>query len=116
MDERETLRKRVEEKRDQIIEMQRDLTAVPALAPQNGGTGEWEKAQVAGPLAHAARPRPLRIASGPGPARPAGERPNLAADPAGPSLRRVVLDHVPPGHRAARASCPSGNPIRTRSS
>ena len=42
----ETLRTRVEEKRDQIIEMQRDLTAVPALAPQNGGTGEWEKSQV----------------------------------------------------------------------
>ena len=46
MDGRETLRRRVEEKRDQIIELQRELTAVPALGPQNGGTGEWEKAQV----------------------------------------------------------------------
>ena len=46
MDALQTLRKRVDEKRNQIIEMQRDLTAVPALAPQNGGTGEWEKSLV----------------------------------------------------------------------
>jgi succinyl-diaminopimelate desuccinylase len=46
MDDREALRTRVEDKRDLAIELQRELTAVPALAPQNGGTGEAEKAQV----------------------------------------------------------------------
>ncbi len=46
MEDREALRKRVEEKRDLAIDLQRELTAVPALAPQNGGTGEAEKARV----------------------------------------------------------------------
>ena len=46
MDALEALRKRIAEKRELIIGLQRDLTAVPALSPQNGGTGEWEKAEV----------------------------------------------------------------------
>ena len=46
MDVRDRLRRKLEEKRDQMIELQRDLTAVPALGPENGGTGEAEKALV----------------------------------------------------------------------
>ncbi|HEY9595721.1 MAG TPA: M20 family metallo-hydrolase, partial [Spirochaetia bacterium] len=46
MDTQEKLRTAIAAKRDLIIDLQRDLTAVPALSPQNGGTGEWEKAEV----------------------------------------------------------------------
>jgi len=46
MDPLEELRKTINGKRDRMIELQRVLTAVPALGPQNGGDGEWEKAQV----------------------------------------------------------------------
>ena len=28
-----------------MVELQRGLTAIPALAPENGGDGEWEKAR-----------------------------------------------------------------------
>ena len=98
----EALRKSVEEKRGQIIEMQRDLTAVPALAPQNGGTGEWEKAQV---LARWL----IRLGLGgceslpaPDPRVPKGERPNLLLTLPGRASDRSFwimshMDIVPPG-------------------
>jgi succinyl-diaminopimelate desuccinylase len=35
----------IDNKRDEMIIMQKELTAIPAMAPQNGGDGEWEKAQ-----------------------------------------------------------------------
>ncbi len=111
MDARETLRKRVEEKRDQIIELQRDLTATPALGPQNGGTGEWEKAQVLSRWLS-------RLGLGAGESLPVpdtrvprGERPNLLLTVPGRSTERALwvmshLDIVPPGERSLWESDP----------
>lgn len=111
MDQRETLRTRIEEKRDQVIEMQRDLTAVPALAPQNGGTGEWEKAQVVarwlarlGLGSCESLPAPdLRV--------PKGERPNLLLTIPGRVTDRSFwimshMDIVPPGELSLWESDP----------
>ena len=102
MDERETLRTRVEEKRDQIIEMQRDLTAVPALAPQNGGTGEWEKAQVVARWLSRLGLGTCESLPAPDPRVPKGERPNLLLTLPGRASDRSFwimshMDIVPPG-------------------
>ena len=106
---------KIAEKKDQIIEMQRALTAVPALGPQNGGTGEWEKAQVLVSLAGEARPGPCESTPAPDPRVPRGERPNVLVTIPGTSHGRRLLDHVPPRHRAARESRPCGSPTPTRS-
>jgi succinyl-diaminopimelate desuccinylase len=102
MDVQERLRRKIEEKREQIIALQRDLTAVPALGPQNGGTGEWEKARVlVGWLE--------KLGLGPGVFHPApdarvprGDRPNLLVTLPGKSADGTFwimshLDIVPPG-------------------
>lgn len=102
MDERETLRRRVEDKREQIIEMQRDLTAVPALAPQNGGTGEWEKAQVVSRWLTRLGLGTCESLPAPDPRVPKGERPNLLLTLPGRASDRSFwimshMDIVPPG-------------------
>lgn len=102
MDERETLRARVEAKRDQVIEMQRDLTAVPALAPQNGGTGEWEKAEVLARWLSRLGLGTCESLPAPDPRVPRGERPNLLLAIPGRAADRSFwimshLDIVPPG-------------------
>ena len=102
MEDREALRRRVDGKRDLAIELQRELTAVPALAPQNGGTGEAEKAQV---LARwmtriglgTCEQLPAADARVPG-----GERPNLLLTLPGRASDRSFwimshMDIVPPG-------------------
>lgn len=40
----EKLFKRIDTYRDEVIQMQRELTAIPALSPKSGGEGEWKKA------------------------------------------------------------------------
>jgi succinyl-diaminopimelate desuccinylase len=102
MDVKEKLRRRIEEKREQIIRLQRDLTAVPALGPQNGGTGEWEKAQVlVGWLEKLGLGRGT-FHSAPDARVPKGERPNLLVTLPGKSTDGTFwimshLDIVPPG-------------------
>ncbi|HTO22606.1 MAG TPA: M20 family metallo-hydrolase [Spirochaetia bacterium] len=111
MDTRDTLRKLVEGKRDQVIALQKDLTAVPALAPQNGGTGETEKARVlAGWLTRlglgTAESLPV-----PDPRVPGGERPNLLLTLPGRTSERSFwimshMDIVPPGELSLWESDP----------
>ena len=111
MDVRDRLRKRIEDKRDQLVEVQRDLTAVPALGPENGGTGEAEKARVLagwverlglGPCAHHPAPDP-RV--------PGGERPNLVVTLPGQLTGcsfwiMTHMDIVPPGEASMWESDP----------
>jgi succinyl-diaminopimelate desuccinylase len=111
MDARETLRKRVEEKRDQIIELQRELTAVPALGPQNGGMGEWEKAQVLSRWVSRLGLGPCESLPAPDPRVPRGERPNLLLTLPGRTPDRSLwimshLDIVPPGELSLWESDP----------
>jgi len=40
-----TVRRRIDSYREAMIQMQIGLTAIPALAPENGGDGEYEKAR-----------------------------------------------------------------------
>ncbi len=111
MDALETLRRLIAEKRDQIIEMQRDLTAVPALAPQNGGTGEWEKAQVLDRWLRRLGLGPGESLPAPDPRVPKGERPNVLVTIPGRSSESSFwimshLDIVPPGEASLWDSDP----------
>ncbi|HVP18299.1 MAG TPA: M20 family metallo-hydrolase [Spirochaetia bacterium] len=102
MDPIESLGKRIDSKRDQMIEMQRALTAVPALGPQNGGEGEWEKAQVLGAWLGRLGLGPCEFHSAPDRRVPRGERPNIVVTvPGGPDNGTfwimTHMDIVPPG-------------------
>ncbi len=102
MDPMDALRKKINSKRDQMIELQRALTAVPALGPQNGGEGEWEKAQLIISWIDRLGLGPCQLASAPDARVPKGERPNVIVTiPGGPEPGTfwimTHMDIVPPG-------------------
>jgi succinyl-diaminopimelate desuccinylase len=102
MDVREKLRRTIEGKRQAIIDLQRDLTAVPALAPQNGGDGESKKAQVLSGWLERLGLGPVSSYPASDPRVPTGERPNLLARLPGKSADGTFwimshMDIVPPG-------------------
>jgi len=107
----ESLRKKLQEKREQMIEMQRELTAVPALGPQNGGTGEGEKAQALVSWIGKLGLGQAESFPAPDPRVPRGERPNLAitlpgAAASGAFWIMTHLDIVPPGELSLWESDP----------
>ena len=111
MDALATLRRKIAEKREQIIELQRDLTAVPALGPQNGGAGEWDKAQVLVSWLGKLGLGPCEFFSAPDPRVANGERPNLIVTLPGRSADSTFwimshLDIVPPGEASLWESDP----------
>jgi len=101
----------IDAKRDLAIALQRDLTALPALAPQNDGTGEKDKAhKLVEWLAKLGLPEPLGVPS-PDPRVPGGKRPNLVVTMPGTAKDRTFwimshLDIVPPGERKLWTSDP----------
>lgn len=99
----------ISKQRDQIIEWQREMTARPALGPENGGQGEHDKADYVkevlrsmGLACEKANAPDNRVAS--------GIRPNLIARIPGRSPRTLwILGHmdvVPPGDAALWATDP----------
>jgi succinyl-diaminopimelate desuccinylase len=111
MDALGTLGKKIAEKRDLVVELQRDLTAVPALAPQNGGTGEWDKSQVLVSWLGKLGLGPCETHSAPDSRVPKGERPNIVVSVPGRHLDGAFwimshLDIVPPGERSLWDSDP----------
>ncbi|PTN38052.1 M20 family metallo-hydrolase [Desulfonatronum sp. SC1] len=88
--------------RDRLIELQRDLVAIPALGPLNGGQGEREKAEYLLLLLRSMGIRQIEEIPAPDDAVPSGFRPNLAAVIPGRDASRTfwVISHtdiVPPG-------------------
>lgn len=111
MDSLETLRKIIAGKRDLAIDLQTALTAVPALGPQNGGSGEAEKARVLASWLTDHGLSPVARHPAPDPRVPGGERPNLLVTIPGTS--RVgsfwIMSHmdiVPPGESSLWSSDP----------
>ena len=89
------------QQRDKVIEYQTRMTELPALGPENGGTGEMPKAlYLEGLLRELGVTDILRI-DAPDPRVPDGVRPNVVARIPGASPRRLwILGHmdvVPPG-------------------
>jgi succinyl-diaminopimelate desuccinylase len=105
------LKKVIDAKRDLAIALQRDLTAIPALGPQNDGTGEKDKAhKLVEWLPRLGLPEAQGYPS-PDPRVPAGKRPNLVVTIPGKAKDRTFwimshLDVVPPGERRLWSSDP----------
>ena len=100
----------LDSQRATVIRWQREMTARPALGPENGGTGEHEKANWLG--AELARMGLLDIHRHPcpDPRVPAGFRPNISARVPGKSTRTLWIighmDVVPPGDASLWRSPP----------
>ena len=102
MDYCEQLRTLIASKRNEMIELQRVLTAVPALGPQNGGEGEWQKAQLLVAWLERLGLGPCENVPAPDDRVPKGERPNIIVtvpgrEQLGTFWIMTHMDIVPPG-------------------
>ncbi len=98
----ERIFEQIEEFRQEVIRLQKELTLRVALGPENGGTGEHEKALYIRGLLEALSPELIEEIRAPDPRARDGYRPNLVArwegGRSGPGI--WVLSHsdvVPPG-------------------
>lgn len=90
---------------DEVIQLQRDLTARVALGPENGGTGEHEKVEFIHQLLGGMKPDLIQEIHAPDEKARDGYRPNLIARWEGLQKDRTVwilahADIVPPGNRS----------------
>jgi succinyl-diaminopimelate desuccinylase len=90
---------------DEVIALQKGLTALPALGPDNGGSGEHDKAAYMKGLLEKLRPDSIDEIRAPDTRARDGYRPNLMARWAGAPGSPTVwilshLDIVPPGDRS----------------
>ncbi len=95
------LLKQIDGYRDQMIDLQTRLTAIPALSPVNGGEGEGKKASFLADYLSALRFSSIERFDAPDPACPGG-RPNIVVRSKGRDSSRTIwvmthLDVVPPG-------------------
>jgi succinyl-diaminopimelate desuccinylase len=102
MGELEGVYKRIESFRPEIIEMQRELTSRPALSPENGGSGEHDKADYIKERLLLLKPDNFYEINAPDERVANRYRPNLVAVWDGNRLGGAVwvlshLDIVPPG-------------------
>jgi succinyl-diaminopimelate desuccinylase len=93
---------RIGTERETVISLQRDLTAIPALGPDNGGEGERKKADYAIGLLERLPGVSVSQHNAPDPRVPCGHRPNIAAVLPGADASKTFwiishLDIVPPG-------------------
>ncbi|MCP2604980.1 M20 family metallo-hydrolase [Candidatus Aminicenantes bacterium AH-873-B07] len=102
MKEFDTLCKKIEDFRDEMIDWQIKLTAIPALSPINGGEGETEKAELIKELLKEVGIIEIQEIKAPDLDVPSGYRPNLLAFYKGKSSEKTIwimthMDIVPPG-------------------
>ncbi len=109
--------------RDKVIEYQTRMTAIPALGPENGGTGEMAKALYLEEVLRDLGVTDTERVDAPDARVPDGVRPNIVARIPGASPRRLwILGHmdiVPPGELAAWKTDPwtvvvDGDKVRGR--
>ncbi|MFQ5824989.1 MAG: M20 family metallo-hydrolase [bacterium] len=95
--------KRLDTYKDEIIELETKLTAIPALAPENEGEGELKKAEyIQSYLENVLRCDQLNLYKATDDRVPSGYRPNLVAIFKGKSQAKTIwimshMDVVPPG-------------------
>ncbi len=99
------LSKRIEGYRGEIIVLQQELTAIPALGPENGGEGEAKKAEQIKKRLGELEYDLLEEVNAPDDRVPAGYRPNLLMKIKGKSNKKTIwimshMDVVPPGERS----------------
>ncbi|MBN1348708.1 M20 family metallo-hydrolase [candidate division KSB1 bacterium] len=98
----ERVAKRIDSYSDQMIKIQTELTALPALGPENGGEGEAKKADYVKDWLKNLKVDELIEVNAPDNRVPAGIRPNLLVMVKGKSQAKTIwlmshLDIVPPG-------------------
>lgn len=106
-----SLKRRLRGSQTEMVGMLRELTAIPALGPENGGQGEQAKALYLEKKLRALNPRRVFSLPCPDPRVPSKIRPNLLSLFAGRDPSRTVwilshLDTVPPGDRRLWKSDP----------
>lgn len=94
--------KRIDSYQDEVIEIQTQLTANPALAPENGGDGELKKAEYLQSYLKSKLDCEATFYNAPDARVSSGYRPNLVAKMKGKSSARTLwimshIDVVPPG-------------------
>jgi succinyl-diaminopimelate desuccinylase len=94
--------RRIESFRDEMIDMQVRLTALPAIAPASGGEGEGKRAEYLERFLQANGFIDIQLLKAPDLDAPEGFRPNLLARYKGKSAARTIwvmthMDIVPPG-------------------
>ena len=102
---------KIESYRSEIIEMQRELTCRPALGPENGGSGEHDKADYVKEQLGLLKPDVFYEVHAPDERAAGGYRPNLVAAWDGSQAGKPVwvlshLDIVPPGDLSLWAGDP----------
>ncbi len=98
----DSLLRRLEGKRQTVIDLQRRLVAVPALGPDNEGQGEWAKAQLAKAMLAEMGLGVDKDMHAPDSRVPDGLRPNFTSVIPGKDTSKTLwvishLDIVPPG-------------------
>lgn len=101
----EKVKQRIELYRDAMIRMQIELTAIPALSPDNGGQGESEKARYLSKKLRALGFEHIQEIDAPDGRVSSGVRPNILVTQPGkrPDKTTWILTHldiVPPGEKA----------------
>lgn len=101
----------IESQRSPMIDLQRALTAVPALAPESGGQGEKDKCELLTSALTALGYTQFERFDAPDPRVSCGYRPNLVVTIAGKDSSKTIwimthLDVVPPGELAKWNSDP----------
>lgn len=95
--------KRIDTYSEQTIELERELTAIPALAPENDGEGEQKKSEfLVSYLKKEIRCDELHVYNAPDERVPVGHRPNIVAKFKGKNDSKTIwimshMDVVPPG-------------------
>jgi succinyl-diaminopimelate desuccinylase len=107
------LARRLETFRDQMVDLQIRLCAIPAIAPASGGEGEAQKADFLLDFLKDNGFQDVRLIKAPDLDAPAGYRPNILACYKGKSSARTIwvmthMDIVPPGE----LSLWNGNPYQ----
>ncbi|MBA4396991.1 MAG: diaminopimelate aminotransferase [Syntrophus sp. (in: bacteria)] len=101
----EQIKKRIEQYRDAMIQMQIELTAIPALAPESGGPGEHEKACYLKEKLQTLGFKSIQEINALDGRVPSGVRPNILVIQPGKRKDRTTwilthLDIVPPGENS----------------
>lgn len=99
----EKISKRIDGYEDEMIEMQKRLISLPAISPQSGGKGEYQKAKYLEPLLHKVFDKVIECHA-PHKEAEGGIRPNYACILNGKSSDKTIwimahMDVVPEGER-----------------
>jgi succinyl-diaminopimelate desuccinylase len=105
--------KRIDSFRDEMIDMQIQLCAIPSMSPSNGGEGEAKKSEVLLKFLKENGFQDIKVIKAPDLDTPEGYRPNILACIKGNNSSKTIwimthMDIVPPGE----LSLWSGNPFK----